>query len=670
MTQQLSTTRPARAAAALALAAALAACGGGGGSDSPNPPPPSSAPEVLATAQSGEVLAYVKGKLEARGPMGVVNGDIGTLPVWLGVVTATTSTSFTSRTGTVVQEAGVDEADLIKADGDRLYTLQPIAPEGPSYSQKSRLEVHRLDAAGKPVRSGSLVLESGNVSWGQTRGMLLADGQPRLAVVSDSVDGMVTLPTDCMLGCGPTILPWVPSVPKVNLHLVDARDPAAMPRPLHWQIDGQLVGTRQVGNTLYVVARHQPQLAFDRLPIVSTSAERKAVLDRLTVAELLPRIRIDGGAPQPLVSETDCWIQPANASLQVEVTTITAVDLESPDWARNSRCFVGGSEALYMAPTNLYLATTRHEVTIQNGLVSFASDMSTDIHKFRIMGNDMAYRGSGTVRGSLGWDAEKRPYRMSEHNGLLRVLSFTGSLGWFTAEDAARVAASPATLSILRDDVANRRLELMSTLPNTQRPAAIGKPGEQVYGVRFVGDRGYVVTFRRTDPLYVLDLSNPTDPRTAGELEVPGFSDWLYPADNGLLLGVGKEADTQGRVQGVKVALFDVRDASRPTLLHSRTFGGPGSYTALDYTAQGLSWLTRGDTARVALPVTLFEGATVGITPRQQMLRMEIDSSARSLRFKDPIELGSSWLDHHARTLLLGDQLHHLTQGSLQTWAW
>ncbi|MFO1326788.1 MAG: beta-propeller domain-containing protein [Rubrivivax sp.] len=666
MDRSLILTRPRRGLAlVLAAAAWLSACGGGGG-DTPAPPPPSSAPEGLATAQTGEVLAYVKQKLQARGPMGLVNGDLVSMPAWLGVVTAT-STTTTSATGTVVQEAGVDEADLMKTADGRIYTLQPLQSDLPPYTQKAQLVVHALDAAGKPQRIGNLVLENAASAWSQTRGLLLAGGQPRLAVVSESVDGSFSLP-DCAFVCAPLILPWAPAVPYVNLHLVEARQPAAMPRPQHWQIDGRLVGTRQVGNTLYLVATHQPRFAFDQLPASSSAAERQAVLDRLTVAELLPKIRIDGGAPQPLVSDTDCWIQPANASAQLAVTTITAVDLESPTWARSTRCFVGGTEALYMAPTNLYLATTRNEVTIQGGLMRFAPEMATDIHKFRIDGSAIAYRGSGIVAGSLGWDPERRAYRMSEHNGLLRVLSFTGTFGWATAEDASRVAPSPATLTILRDDIANRRLTVLSTLPNARRPAAIGKPGEQVYGVRFAGDRGYVVTFRRIDPLYVLDLLNPNDPQVAGELQVTGFSDWLYPIDGGLLLGIGKDADDSGRVQGVKVALFDVRDAARPSVLSSRTLGGPGSFTALDYTAHGLGWLQRGETTRVSLPMTMV--GTRGDAAQQQLQRIEVDGGARSLRFKDPIDLGSGWTDYDTRTLLLGEQVHLLSRGILQTWSW
>lgn len=642
----------------------LAACGGGGSSPADSTPPPATGQAgALSTARSGEVLAYVKSRLQARAPQGTGGFVLSAAPPPPGAV------AVVSRSGSLVQEAGVDEEDLIKTDGSRLYTLQPLQPSADVKPQPfARLAVYTLDAAGQPVAAGSTDLALDDTTLAQARGLLLADGLPRVAAIAESTGGTWYCPPNT--ACITTLLPYVMGTPRVHLQLLDVSQPAALPRPERLTIDGRLIGTRQIGRMLYVVASHSPQFAYDQLPASATAAERQAALDQLRLADVLPKISVNGGAAQALVAETDCWLQPANGSQQVAVTTITAIDLGSSGWARSSRCFVGGTEALYMAPSTLYLATTRNDIqTLANGRPSFAPEMRTDIHKFAVSGSSVAYRGTGVVSGHLGWDRDRTPYRMSEHNGDLRVLTFTGSQGWMTIDDAATVKASPATLTVLRERSSDGSLQPVATLPNAQRPAAIGKPGEQVYGVRFAGDRAYVVTFRRIDPLYVLDLSNPADPRTAGELQVPGFSDWLYPLDGGLLFGVGRDATADGQLQGVKVALFDVRDTASPRLLDSRTHGRAGSMTALDSTPQGIKLQMAGTTTRLALPMLVVTD-TLG-TVLQQVQRYEVDTTARTLATQSPLDLGSGWADISAvRSVFVGDRLHLLRDGKLSTSTW
>jgi len=97
---------------------------------------------------------------------------------------------------------------------------------------------------------------------------------------------------------------------------------------------------------------------------------------------------------------------------------------------------------------------------------------------------------------------------------------------------------------------------------------------EQIYAVRFLGTQAYVVTFRQTDPLYVIDLSDPTHPAVTGELKIPGYSAYLHPVGEGLLLGVGQDADLDGRTQGTKLSLFDVSDPSDPREISSLPIGG------------------------------------------------------------------------------------------------
>jgi len=271
---------------------------------------------------------------------------------------------------------------------------------------------------------------------------------------------------------------------------------------------------------------------------------------------------------------------------------------------------------------------------------------------------------------------------MSEHEGLLRVLSFTGQTGWFGPVGTTQQGApSPATLTVLREDAANRSLVAVSTLPNERRPALLGKAGEQVYAVRFDGDRAYLVTFRQVDPLYVLDLADPTDPKVAGELTIPGYSDYLFPLADGKLLGVGKDATDAGLMQGVKVGLFDVADPAQPRALSSFSLGGRGTTSALDSSRHGISLLAQGNRVRAALPVRVYEGDVTTQQARatyQGLVRFDIDTGAGTLvrqptvvatefdgTAADSVRLAQYNLANE-RSLLAPNATYYLTGGQLR----
>jgi hypothetical protein len=129
--------------------------------------------------------------------------------------------------------------------------------------------------------------------------------------------------------------------------------------------------------------------------------------------------------------------------------------------------------------------------------------------------------------------------------------------------------------------------------------ASVGGLGrnEQIFAVRYIGDLGFVVTFRRTDPLYVIDLADPFNPRLAGELKIPGYSSYLHPIGNGLLLGVGQDADANGRVLGTQLSVFDVNDVNRPQRVSQLTLGGNS-----EAETNHLAFLWWGPTRDVVLP--------------------------------------------------------------------
>jgi uncharacterized secreted protein with C-terminal beta-propeller domain len=192
-------------------------------------------------------------------------------------------------------------------------------------------------------------------------------------------------------------------------------------------------------------------------------------------------------------------------------------------------------------------------------------EVSTEIHGFDTSSaTATTYVGTGTVPGYvLG------RWALSEHEGVLRVAT-TRQPPW-SADQASDTAAATSSMLVTL-------VERDGALVETGRVGGLGKT-EQIKAVRYFGDLAAVVTFRQTDPLYLVDLSG--EPKVVGELKVPGFSTYLHPIGEGLLLGVGQDATEDGQVTGMQLSVFDVSDLSNPSLV-DRLPIGQGYSPALD----------------------------------------------------------------------------------------
>lgn len=656
--------------AVLAAALLLAACGGGGSDPAAvAPPPPEGRAQTLALATPAELDTFVRDRLRER--VALQTSHPGLTPGFdrifaLPVTGAAPAGERMAMSSTLLQEAGVDEADLLKSDGTHLYALHAHGPE-----RRVALLVQRRDVQGRAVALPPLLLADDDALDAEQGGLVLAPDGRALAVVT-AVRQPGTTTDVCLGGC----LPQPGSEPRTAVQRLDLSNPEQPRADTRAVVDGQLLAVRRLGTQLVVVTRHEPALPWDHLSPATPAAQREQTLNSLTAAALLPRIRIAGGAPQPLVRETDCWLQRDNAAVDVAFTTVSVFDLSTPGLAPASRCFAGGTEAVYMAATHLVLASTRTPVWPAMANSRFPAQMQTDLHLFTLQDGRPRWQGSGVVQGHLGWDAQRKATRLSWHDGHLRVLSFTGERGWSGLLDEGTVPPSPATLTVLRPPTdGSSTLQTVATLPNGTRPAPIGKPNEQVHGVRFVGTRGYVVTFRMVDPLYVLDLSDPADPRSVGELEVPGYSDHLFPLDERLLLGVGRDVDDAGQVRGVQLQLFDVGRPGQPLALQRVVLGDSGSLSTLDFSRHGLNWMQAGapgsETARVTLPLALTD--TPWGTWTQQLQRFEVNLREGTLQTLPP--LMQRTVPHPSglateRSLQIGDWVHHLHDGTVSSYGW
>jgi len=186
--------------------------------------------------------------------------------------------------------------------------------------------------------------------------------------------------------------------------------------------------------------------------------------------------------------------------------------------------------------------------------VPVAAPQTTAIYKFDISGPGRpAYEASGTVPGWLLGSSGTGQYSLSAWNGALRVATTTS--GTFTPGSEQPSQSAVYVLEQVGDQM-----------------IIVGKAGglgagEQIYADRFAGPAGYVVTFRHTDPLYTVDLSDPAQPRVAGQLLLNGYSAYLYPVDATHMIGIGQDATAQGQTTGTQVSLFDVSDLAAPVRL-------------------------------------------------------------------------------------------------------
>lgn len=551
---------------------------------------------LVPFASDAGMEAYLKEALvngAARSGSMMVDAVATTAPVAAATTASSAGRSSEGRTSTTnLQEAGVDEADTIKVDGKHLFMLA-------NCGKKACLQVHTLDSANaraSPLSS----FELGNTV--PPDGMFLVErgilGQKMMVTVAgrNSWGGWFRI--------------WGWREGKTELEFVNLTLPQSLSSIEKLTLDGSLVASRRVGNVLYVVTRYTPAIP-DFLPYAvdkSSMAHNAKVLSKTSLPALLPGIEDSRRKVEDLIKSKGCYL-PASAvdgAIDPSIITVTSVPLDSPT-SFSSTCFVGGSETLYMTPESLYLATTSWKydtaTTGRPGII-YAPNHTTAIHKFALRAGAIEYRGSGEVMGHLGWDEDKKSFRMGEHNGYLNIATSLGE-SWN--------GTSSTRLTVLKEAVGGRSLQTVKAIDG------IGLKGEQLYAARFVGDRGYLVTFRVTDPLYVLDLSNQEQPRIAGELKIDGYSDYLHPVSDTLLLGIGKDAvpdmrssDESGRgawYQGVKLSLFDVSNMSSPREINSIILGKRGTQSDVLWDHRALSFLPAAgsEPARLSIPVQLHD---------------------------------------------------------------
>ncbi len=451
-------------------------------------------------------------------------------------------------TSTNVQENGVDEPDFVKTDGDFIYMVtggQYLLFKG--WPAAEAEELYRYEIEGAPLS---------------------------LFVHNDVVMIFSTLWN---------VSAVEPDFAPKNLYLLKITLLKNRPGP-----------SPELLRELYIEGRFlDARMVEGRVHLATLAGLPGVAKEQSGLADIFPRYydKTFGGSEQSVTQDSVCACENLYRPTipnGTDILSLLTIDLNRPQDKPKSISVMSSGGQIYGAEKSLYVAARNQDFwpwwPVASG-ESEAPQITTTIHRFDL-GAEPSYACSGQVE---GWVLDQ--FSMSEHQGTLRIAT--------TDDDWGRSGNTENRLFLLQQQ--------QTKLQEIGRLEGLGKPGESIYAVRFLGERGYVVTFRQTDPLYSLDLSDPASPQVAGELEVPGFSTYLHPLGESHLLAVGRNVDRGG----VDLSIFDVSDPGLPQLAARESLGAR-SYSEAEYEHKAFSYFaSRGV---LALPVSLKEKNAEGQT--------------------------------------------------------
>lgn len=486
------------------------------------------------------------------------------------------------HSGTNNQVATVDEADIVKTDGKYVY----IASNG----------ALRIVEAMNPR-----VLSTTTIAGGATREIFVEGNR---AVVYSASGGTgqprCTYGYDCQFGGDG-------SATKITVLDITNRHEPRVVRKM--DLSGSLIAARRIGNAVHTVVADGDSQAppYETWPadLETCGTDEKIVRAKFAKLKADNERKIRAKRSFPTLEENGVAQQMCGGGLLrtgmrdgQAFTSVVSFDLTDDKAPPATATIQSRPGAVFASQNALYLSVVHQKQLAQARGARWYSfyptvDEASEIHKFTIgtSPKETRYAGSGVVPGHV-----LNQFAMDEWNGYLRVATTRGKVP---------------------DPNVSSSISILATVDNGNlvRVGAVDKiaPGEDIRAVRFDDERGYVVTFKKTDPLFVVDLYQPAQPKILGELKIPGFSTYIHRLDPAHLLSIGFDANDHGDFayfDGVILQLFDVTKPTDPKLIHKEKIGtrGSSSQAATDHLA--FNWFA--EEGLLAIPMTICEGGTDG----------------------------------------------------------
>ncbi len=576
--------------------------------------------EIKRFSSYDELTNFIKSNTESSSYYGGFGGAVMTTTAGMAKIQSAVATSVSEGSsapaampsvsggqasrdysGTNIQVEGVDEADFVKSDGKYIYTISGnkvvIVDAYPADSAKI---VSQIELSGTPqeifINNDKLIVFGyGDYSYNNV-------AVPVIGIISPRYYS-----------------------PKTFVNVYDVTDRTNPVLKRNVSVDGNYFDSRMIGDYAYLIVN-------DPVNYGGTNP--------------IPMPVIQSGSVSKTIAASDVYYFDYPDTSYV-FTNVISINTQNDNQELNSKTFLMGySENLYVSTSNIYVVYTKRlseydfydrildeavipavsvqeqvkisairdsnltkyeemqqiskslqdymsslgpengaqvmktiQDNVQKVQIEISKEMEkTIIHKISISNGNIEYQTNGDVPGYT-----LNQFSMDEYNNNFRIATTTGS---WSQNQLNNVYVLDSNLQIIG------KLEDLAQ-------------GERIYSVRFLGEKGYLVTFRQMDPLFVIDLSNPTNPTVLGYLKIPGVSNYLHPYDETHVIGVGVDATEQGRVQGMKLSLFDVSDVSNPKEISKYIIGERGTYSEAlnDHKA----FLFSKDKNLLVIPVSLTE---------------------------------------------------------------